>query len=33
MMTKGGSEVPVDLSDPVFVVTEGPGTDTFLFCM
>lgn len=33
MVTKGGSEVPVDQSDPIFVVAEGPGTDAFLFCM
>lgn len=33
MVTKVGSKVSVDQSDPVLVMAEGPGTDTFLFCM
>lgn len=33
MVTEGGSEVPVVQSDPGFGITEGVGTDTFLFCM
>ncbi len=33
MVTKGGSDVPADQSDPVFAVAEGAGMDRFLVCM
>lgn len=32
MVTKEGSEVPIVQSDPGFAITEGAGTDVFLFC-